>query len=46
MPKPLPMYGRVLWDRHALDQAFDRLSVEVHDEMNPWDKALGEETDA
>jgi predicted DNA-binding transcriptional regulator AlpA len=37
MPKPIRIDGRVLWDRHALDQFFDALggSESVN---NPWDE--------
>ena len=38
MPKPKTVGTRKLWDRHALDAAFDALPDEG--EKNPWDEAL------
>lgn len=35
MPKPKAIGTRRIWDRFALDQAFDALSDD--DEQNPWD---------
>lgn len=38
-PAPTRVYGRVLWDRHKLDLAFDALSdVEADGQENPWDR--------
>ena len=39
MPKPLRIGTRVIWDRRALDRAFDALS-ESTTGANPWDEAL------
>jgi predicted DNA-binding transcriptional regulator AlpA len=36
MPKPVRIDGRVIWDRHSLDAAFDALS-DVDQDRNPWD---------
>jgi predicted DNA-binding transcriptional regulator AlpA len=35
MPKPLRLGGRVVWDVHAIDAAFDRLAAPSTN--NPWD---------
>lgn len=41
MPKPRrPVDRRVVWDRYALDEAFDQLPQDGEAE-NAWDKALG-----
>ncbi len=37
MPPPRRIDARKVWDRHALDLAFDELPVEG--EANPWDAA-------
>jgi hypothetical protein len=37
MPRPIKINSRVLWDRLALDAAFDALSDQ--DGPNPWDGA-------
>jgi predicted DNA-binding transcriptional regulator AlpA len=37
-PPPRRFRGRVIWDRLALDSAFDELPSD--DFENPWDKAL------
>jgi predicted DNA-binding transcriptional regulator AlpA len=39
MPKPLRIDGRKVWDRRALDQAFDALG-DGADSANPWDELL------
>lgn len=36
MPKPLAVDGRKLWDRRALDRAFDQLGAS---DTNEWDGA-------
>jgi predicted DNA-binding transcriptional regulator AlpA len=36
MPKPVRIDGRVIWDRHSLDAAFDAL-FDVDQDRNPWD---------
>lgn len=36
MPHPLRIDGRVVWDRRALDRAFDVLGGQA-DETNEWD---------
>lgn len=38
MPKPFKIDGCVLWDREALDAAFDRLANK--EVTNPWDALL------
>lgn len=38
MPKPLQVDGRKLWDRRALDRAFDQLGGGTAD-RNEWDAA-------
>jgi predicted DNA-binding transcriptional regulator AlpA len=38
MPKPLRIDGRVLWDRFALDAAFDALSDQAG-RASAWDEA-------
>ena len=40
MPQPKRIDGRVLWDRLALDAAFESLPSAAND--NPWDDAPGE----
>jgi predicted DNA-binding transcriptional regulator AlpA len=35
MPRPKRIDGRTVWDRKALDEAFDNLPEDV--EPNPWD---------
>jgi predicted DNA-binding transcriptional regulator AlpA len=39
MPKPLRLDGRKLWDRLAIDRAFDALSERTQN-ANPWDELL------
>lgn len=38
MPKPIAVDARRLWDRRALDRAFDRLTA-GEGERNEWDAA-------
>jgi predicted DNA-binding transcriptional regulator AlpA len=40
MPRPKRIDGRVLWDRVALDQAFEALPTDgpADQEANPWDE--------
>jgi hypothetical protein len=35
MPKPKRINGRVVWDRHQLDEAFEALPD--GSDSNPWD---------
>ena len=37
MPKPLRVYGRTIWDRHAIDDAFGALSDAAAGE-DRWDQ--------
>lgn len=37
MPEPKKIDGRRVWDKHALDRAFDKLNSISGDERNPWD---------
>jgi hypothetical protein len=37
MPRPKRVDARKLWDRNALDEAFELLPVD--DDGNPWDSA-------
>ena len=37
MPKPKPINRRLVWDRYALDLAFDALPLQGEIENNPWD---------
>lgn len=38
LPKPLKIGKRKLWDRHELDDAFDKLNDSVQNfGVNPWD---------
>jgi hypothetical protein len=37
MPKPLRVDGRRIWDRRALDRAFEALGGETASEKNEWD---------
>lgn len=37
MPQPRRIDGRKVWDRHALDEAFDALPI---DGENEWDSVL------
>lgn len=37
MPKPLQVDARRIWDRRALDLAFDALGGNVASEHNEWD---------
>lgn len=39
MPKAIRIYDRVLWDRHALDVAFDTLSDLWAAAGDPWKDA-------
>jgi predicted DNA-binding transcriptional regulator AlpA len=39
MPKAIRVDGRRIWDRCALDLAFDQLSINSSEEGNPWDGA-------
>jgi hypothetical protein len=39
IPGPRRFRGRVIWDRIALDRAFENLPSDDAD-INPWDKAL------
>ena len=41
MPKAIQIDGRKVWDRHALDRAFDALTEAVSG-LNPWDRVLSE----
>ncbi len=38
MPRPKRIDGRVVWDRRALDDAFEALP-ETSETINPWDDA-------
>lgn len=40
MPKAVRIDGRYVWDRQALDHAFDVLSSRTAS-VNPWDELLG-----
>lgn len=42
MPKPKRVDGRVLWDRFALDGAFEALPTDgqADQEENPWDETV------
>ena len=37
MPKPKRIDGRTVWDRIAVDRAFDELDAEDQSNQNPWD---------
>ncbi|MEP3679427.1 MAG: hypothetical protein ABJ327_25600 [Litoreibacter sp.] len=37
MPAPKKVDGRRIWDKNALDAAFDRLDENAHADSNPWD---------
>ena len=41
MPEPIKVGARRIYDRHAIDAAFDTLGDERNDfdEPNPWDEA-------
>jgi predicted DNA-binding transcriptional regulator AlpA len=40
MPRPIRVYGRVVWDVRAIDQAFDALDNSSEDRDDPvWSKA-------
>ena len=41
MPKPKRQDGCVVWDRYALDRAFEQLPDDGVDITNDWDEALG-----
>jgi predicted DNA-binding transcriptional regulator AlpA len=38
MPAPVRIYGRVVWDREAIDRAFARLSDGGNGETDRWDR--------
>jgi predicted DNA-binding transcriptional regulator AlpA len=38
MPKPVRIYGRVVWDARAIDHAFDALDTSLPEADNPWGK--------
>jgi hypothetical protein len=38
MPKPIRVYGRVLWDVRAIDAAFDALDGGSAEADNQWSK--------
>ena len=38
MPKPVRIYGRVVWDIRAIDAAFEALDSTPHEADNPWSK--------
>jgi predicted DNA-binding transcriptional regulator AlpA len=43
MPVSVRLYGRLLWDRVALDRAFDALAnAEIDSDPNPWDEAIND----
>jgi predicted DNA-binding transcriptional regulator AlpA len=37
MPKPKRIDGRIIWDRVAVDRAFDGLDAQDQADANPWD---------
>jgi predicted DNA-binding transcriptional regulator AlpA len=37
MPKPKRIDGRTVWDRIAVDRAFDELDAPDQPDANPWD---------
>ncbi len=37
MPAPVRLDGRRIWDRRALDRAFDALGGQVSSDRNEWD---------
>jgi predicted DNA-binding transcriptional regulator AlpA len=37
MPKPKRIDGRTIWDRIAIDRAFDELDAPEQADANPWD---------
>lgn len=39
-PEPIRLGGKVLWDRKALDEAIDRLSLGAEPLADPFEKAL------
>lgn len=41
MPKPKRQDGCVVWDRYALDRAFEQLPDDGPEIANDWDEALG-----
>lgn len=41
MPKPKPVDGCRVWDRYALDSAFEQLPDDGAPATNDWDQALG-----
>jgi len=43
MPRPKRADRRVLWDRHALDIAFDALPSDGEASDNPWDVPADED---
>lgn len=44
MPHPKKVDHRLVWDRNALDLAFDRLPEDGPVEVNPWDQMLNDGT--
>jgi hypothetical protein len=40
MPEPVRVDGRNIWDRRALDRAFDALSCDLPEDDNEWDEVL------
>jgi len=38
MPRPIRINSRVVWDRYAIDEAFDALVLEQAAPINPWDE--------
>ena len=38
MPQPKTINARTVWDRHALDAAFDALPCKATSDVNPWDE--------
>ena len=38
MPKPIRIYGRVLWDIRAIDAKFDGLDSGPAEDDDPWSK--------
>ena len=41
MPKPIRIDGRKVWDRRALDNAFDVLNGNAHAVKTGWEDLLG-----
>jgi hypothetical protein len=42
MPAPIQVDARRIWDRRALDRAFDMLASATGDGVNEWDHIEGE----